>query len=117
MFTTESKFSFQVNDNLDGLVIPGGESTVMRKYLKEHDFQERLASWIRMKTKAILNNCEHEISLTHYLLHVFLLLQFTWGTCAGLIVLSNRIVDNNVIVSTILSNLCRYVRCIESIDF
>ena len=55
--------------NLDGLIIPGGESTVLKKFLKGSELKNELE-------KKIL---ERSIDV--------------WGTCAGLIILS-KIVDN-----------------------
>ena len=34
-------------DNLDGLIIPGGESTTMAKFLERNNFQEKLVSFCR----------------------------------------------------------------------
>ena len=57
-----------INNVLDGLIIPGGESTVMQRYLKENGYLENLIAWTRLESK------------------------FTWGTCAGLILLSNKVI-------------------------
>lgn len=53
--------------NFDGIVIPGGESTVMGKLLNELDLSEKITSLIRQGMPVL-------------------------GTCAGLIVLANEIV-------------------------
>ncbi|XP_076820909.1 pyridoxal 5'-phosphate synthase subunit PdxT-like isoform X3 [Clavelina lepadiformis] len=61
---------YKLNDNLNGLIIPGGESTVMKRHF-ENGFLENLKDWTRLKNK------------------------FTWGTCAGLILLSNQMDGGN----------------------
>ncbi|CAK8672139.1 pyridoxal 5'-phosphate synthase subunit PdxT-like isoform X2 [Clavelina lepadiformis] len=66
----EIRTSDQLNDNLNGLIIPGGESTVMKRHF-ENGFLENLKDWTRLKNK------------------------FTWGTCAGLILLSNQMDGGN----------------------
>ncbi|MGM0378951.1 MAG: pyridoxal 5'-phosphate synthase glutaminase subunit PdxT [Bacillota bacterium] len=61
--------------NLDGLIIPGGESTVLKKFLKGSELKKELEKRIK----------ENSINV--------------WGTCAGLIILS-KIVDgkkNNIL--------------------
>jgi len=64
------KKSEELDDQLDGLVIPGGESTTFSTHLAKHDFLEKLRQWTTNPRK------------------------FTWGTCAGLILLSNSIAGN-----------------------
>lgn len=58
-----------VTNELDGLIIPGGESTTISIYLKRNNMEEPLRQWIHDKR------------------HV------TWGTCAGMILLS-KVTDN-----------------------
>lgn len=53
-----------VTNEMDGLIIPGGESTTISIYLKRNKMEECLKKWIHDKR------------------HV------TWGTCAGMILLS-----------------------------
>ena len=53
-------------DGLDALVIPGGESTAMGKFLERDGFGDKLRLWLRNDTKPAV-----------------------WGTCAGLIMLAN----------------------------
>lgn len=52
-------------ERLDGLIIPGGESTTLSVFLRQNGFQEKLTSFTRERP--------------------------VWGTCAGLILLSNQI--------------------------
>lgn len=52
---------------LNGLVIPGGESTTMGIFLKKSQFDQVLRKWIKDKPGVV------------------------WGTCAGLILLANRV--------------------------
>lgn len=66
---TEVRTSDHLTDDLDGLVIPGGESTTISIYLKRNKMEEPLREWI-LKER-----------------HV------TWGTCAGMILLS-KMTDN-----------------------
>lgn len=56
-------------NGLDGLILPGGESTTMSIFLKSNNFEEVLKEWVRSR----VNN------------------RVVWGTCAGLILLSNEI--------------------------
>lgn len=53
---------------LDGLIIPGGESTTMAIFLESNGLTEVLRKWIKEDEKRIV-----------------------WGTCAGLILMSNEI--------------------------
>lgn len=55
-----------ISDNMDGLIIPGGESTTISLFLKRNKMDEPLRKWINSKG------------------HV------TWGTCAGMILLSKQ---------------------------
>lgn len=54
---------------LDGLILPGGESTTMSLFLQASNFEEVLKEWIAAKENQ----------------------RVVWGTCAGLILLSNDI--------------------------
>ena len=54
---------------LDGLILPGGESTTMSLFLQSSNFEEVLKEWVASKDKP----------------------KVVWGTCAGLILLSNDI--------------------------
>jgi 5'-phosphate synthase pdxT subunit len=56
-------------DDLDGLIIPGGESTTMRRLIDKYDFLEPLKSFAENKP--------------------------VFGTCAGLILLAKRIEGQN----------------------
>ncbi|MBI2252264.1 MAG: pyridoxal 5'-phosphate synthase glutaminase subunit PdxT [Armatimonadetes bacterium] len=56
--------------NLQGLIIPGGESTTISKLMQSHNLWE-----------SILDLAEENISI--------------WGTCAGLILLSKKIKEKN----------------------
>ena len=51
---------------LDGIIIPGGESTVMGKSLERDGFGEAVKSWMNRPSKPVI-----------------------WGTCAGMILLAN----------------------------
>jgi len=53
-----------ITDTLDGLVIPGGESTAISLFLKRNKMVEPLRDWVKD---------EHHV---------------TWGTCAGMILLA-----------------------------
>ena len=72
---------------LDGLIVPGGESTTLSVFLGKDDFDKRLAEYV--KGSAVV-----------------------WGTCAGLILFSDHLfgqkTGGQVIVSTctIIINLC-----------
>lgn len=61
--------SEDLSGSLDGLIIPGGESTTISLYLKRNNMEESLRDWV------------------HDDRHV------TWGTCAGMIMLS-KLVEN-----------------------
>lgn len=69
---TEVRTPEHVTDQLDGLIIPGGESTTISIYLKRNNMEETLRQWIHNKR------------------HV------TWGTCAGMILLA-KVTDNQKI--------------------
>ena len=63
LFTSEGHPS--PNPSIDGLIIPGGESTTMLKFLERNGFLESLASFVRTIP--------------------------TFGTCAGAILLANDV--------------------------
>lgn len=65
---TEIRLAIQL-DNLDGLIIPGGESTTMDKLIDRFELRERLIQFGHHKP--------------------------IWGTCAGMIMLSKSI-ENNI---------------------
>jgi 5'-phosphate synthase pdxT subunit len=69
---TEVRTPEHLTHELDGLIIPGGESTTISIYLKRNEMEEPLRKWIQ--------NDRH----------------VTWGTCAGMILLS-RMTDNQKI--------------------
>lgn len=54
---------------LNGLILPGGESTTMSLFLQASNFEEVLKEWVAAKENQ----------------------RVVWGTCAGLILLSNDI--------------------------
>ncbi len=54
---------------LDGLIIPGGESTTLSIFLKKNNFEEALKSWAFDEKRPGV----------------------VWGTCAGLILLSDEV--------------------------
>lgn len=54
---------------LDGLILPGGESTTMSIFLESSGLDSVLKEWMNDKTKP----------------------KVVWGTCAGLILMSNQI--------------------------
>lgn len=56
-------------DELDGLIIPGGESTTLSVFLRQNGFEEKLKSFISNEKRP----------------------GFAWGTCAGLILLSDEL--------------------------
>ena len=53
---------------LSGLVIPGGESTTLSVFLRENDFESTLKAWMFSEKPGVV-----------------------WGTCAGMILLSNEL--------------------------
>jgi len=55
-------------DEIDGLIIPGGESTTMNILLDRFNLREPLAKFVGLKP--------------------------VWGTCAGMVMLAVRVVDN-----------------------
>lgn len=54
---------------LDGLIIPGGESTTLSIFLRQNEFEETLKSWMFNEKRPGI----------------------VWGTCAGLIMLSDEV--------------------------
>ena len=54
---------------LDGLILPGGESTTLSIFLKKNNFEEALKSWAFDEKRPGV----------------------VWGTCAGLILLSDQV--------------------------
>ena len=54
---------------LDGLIIPGGESTTLSVFLRKNDFEQCLKSWIYDEQRPGV----------------------VWGTCAGVILLANEL--------------------------
>ena len=66
---TEIRSAQDLSDDMKGLIIPGGESTVMGHLLKKNAFLQKLKNW--------LHNGENQ--------------KFVWGTCAGLILLANQL--------------------------
>lgn len=54
---------------LNGLILPGGESTTMSLFLQSSNFEDVLKEWVASKEKP----------------------KVIWGTCAGLILLSNNL--------------------------
>ena len=56
-------------EELDGLILPGGESTTMGIFLESSGFDYVLKEWMNDQTKP----------------------RVVWGTCAGLILMSNQI--------------------------
>jgi len=65
----ELRSANDVIDDLDGIVIPGGESTTMGRFLDQRGFGSKI--------KDLLNNSNESKR------------PLVWGTCAGLILLSN----------------------------
>lgn len=56
---------------LDGLIIPGGESTTLSVFLSQNGFEESLKSWL------FGGSCRGVL----------------WGTCAGLILIANKLTE------------------------
>jgi len=65
------KTAKELEDGVDGLIIPGGESTTLTRHLLKSNFLEKLRVWCKNPAK------------------------FTWGTCAGLILISDKIDGNS----------------------
>lgn len=59
----------QLTHDLQGLVIPGGESTTIGHFLRKDNFLEKIKGWL---------NSPHD-------------LKYAWGTCAGLILLADEL--------------------------
>lgn len=55
--------------DLDGLIIPGGESTTLSVFLRKNNFEEALKAWMFNEDKPGV----------------------VWGTCAGLILMSEDV--------------------------
>ena len=55
--------------DIDGLIVPGGESTTLSIFLRQNNFEEALKSFVFNEKKP----------------------GFMWGTCAGLILLSDEL--------------------------
>ena len=70
IFLIKTKYDIK---NIDALIIPGGESSVMKKFILEWDLYETLNKFINIDKKPV------------------------FGTCAGSILLSNKVNTNNVI--------------------
>lgn len=62
----EVRHQSHVTSSLDGMIIPGGESTTISLFLKRNNMVEPLKKWI--------DNRKH----------------VTWGTCAGMIILAKQ---------------------------
>jgi pyridoxal 5'-phosphate synthase pdxT subunit len=60
------KYNYQF-DNIDGLIIPGGESTVIIKMIKEHHLHERLYQFIIIDKKPTMGTCAGAIILSKYI--------------------------------------------------
>lgn len=56
---------------LDGLIIPGGESTTLSVFLSKDGFEQSLKSWVFDPTTP----------------------RVLWGTCAGLILIANKLTE------------------------
>nr|CAC81976.1 SNO protein [Suberites domuncula] len=63
----------QLSD-LDGLIIPGGESTTLSVFLRKNEFEQTLKAWISDKQRPGV----------------------VWGTCAGLIILADDVVGQKL---------------------
>ncbi|GAB66437.1 Pdx2 protein, partial [Plasmodium cynomolgi strain B] len=73
----------------DGLVIPGGESTTLRKcfaYDNDALYNVRIANW--------RGTCVRLIPLTALREFIHVKKKPVWGTCAGCILLSNNVQNN-----------------------
>lgn len=90
--TREIKYPGQLEE-IDGLIIPGGESTTINKLLNKYGFKEKLKRFAESGNPI-------------------------FGTCAGLIILACTIVDNEKQLCLIDINIKRnaYGRQIESFE-
>ena len=88
--------------DLDGLIIPGGESTTLSVFLKQNGFEDALREWIRNPVKP----------------------GAVWGTCAGLILLSDELLGQKkggqasvsvvcVCVCVCVSVVCMFLLCVR----
>ena len=77
-------------DELDGLIVPGGESTTLSVFLSKDEFNEHLKKW--MSTNVVI-----------------------WGTCAGLILLSDKLqgqkIGGQVKVGIVEYIIANYILC------
>ncbi|KAK2182790.1 hypothetical protein NP493_336g03012 [Ridgeia piscesae] len=60
---------------LHGLVLPGGESTVMARFMRSHGLAQSVRDWMRASV-------DHRRQI--------------WGTCAGLILLADKVIDKRL---------------------
>lgn len=65
-----------VSQDMDALIIPGGESTTLNIFLSSGGFMESLKNWMASEDPDKKGGCRRKT---------------IWGTCAGLIMLSNNI--------------------------
>lgn len=65
---------------LDGLILPGGESTTMSKFLERNNFLDVLRTWLKGDTSR----------------RPVVWRPVIWGTCAGLILLADRVLDMKI---------------------
>ena len=72
--------------DLDGLIIPGGESTTLSVFLRKNNFEEALKAWMFNEDKPGV----------------------VWGTCAGLILMSEDVAGQKqggqITVSSLISS-------------
>ena len=63
------KYSYQL-DTIDALIIPGGESTVMTKFIKgaDNNLLDRLTKFIKIEKKPVMGTCAGAIILSKYIL-------------------------------------------------
>ena len=67
-------------DGLNGLIIPGGESTVISRSFDKNGFGDAVKGWIKEQESPVV-----------------------WGTCAGMIMLSNNIENSKTGGQTLVS--------------
>lgn len=71
-------------DGLDGLIVPGGESTTLSVFLSKDGFADRLREWIKGPVTV-------------------------WGTCAGLILFSDELLGQKKGGQIIVSNVPQHI--------
>lgn len=90
-------------EQLDGLIIPGGESTTLSVFLRRDGFEEKLRRFMGDDGGKKRHGC-------------------VWGTCAGLVLLSEQLDSQmqggqvTVSIMTMHTHRCMYSLCVARWD-